>query len=1119
MTPPDECPRRGSWIDDVAAMAPFLTTVVSGGDRWMFVASTGGLTAGRRDPDGALFAYETDDRLCAADGAVGPRTVLFVERGGQTRRWEPFLRAADGLFAVRRRLWKSTLGDELWFEERNEDLGLTLRYGWRSGAAFGFVRDVELHEHGAGPVAIRVLDGLLGILPAGVDRTLQATHSNLVDAYKQAELLPAAGVALFRLSSIPTDRAVPNEALRANVAWVRGLPAPTLLLSARQLPAFRRGEPVHPEHRVRGVPGSLLAAATLALQPGERARWCTGLDAGLDARAVIALERRLGPGPARTAALAAAIESDRDADRARLLGHVAAADGLQITAAPAADARHAANALFNAMRGGTFVDDGRVDRDDFARYLREVAPRVADRAELDAWPASCTRAELVERAGRSGSVDLERLAREYLPLTFSRRHGDPSRPWNSFSIETDDADGRPRLQYAGNWRDIFQNWEALLCSYPAFAEAAVVKFVNATTEDGHNPYRIGRAGFDWEVPDPRDPWSHIGYWGDHQIVYLQRLLDLCERQHPGALAQLLRRPLFVFADVPYRLAGYRQLLAAPHDTITFDAAQDRAIRALVQTLGNEARLAPAGARGVEPRRAGLGEKLLVPILAKLSAFVPGLGIWMNTQRPEWNDANNALVGRGVSVVTAAQLARHCDTVRRLLAGGGDAPLPVSRAVQQHLRETAAALAGEVDAARARAVLDQLGAAGERYRAQVYARAAAALEPVDLPVAEATALLDRARQWLLATVLGNRRDDGLFHAYNLMVRDGDGGLRARRLPPMLEGQVAALAAGALAPAAAADLLDALAASPLRRQDLGTYLLYPDRPLPSFLDKGRVPDAALAASPLLQRLLQQGHDELLRRAADGSVRFAPALRSHEALVAACDALALPDAERDELAEVYERVFDHAAFTGRSGAFFGFEGLGCVYWHMVSKLRLAALETLVDARRLGAPTAILTRLRRHCDDLRRGLGIELDPARYGAFPTDPYSHTPAHAGARQPGMTGQVKEDLLARRLELGVEVTGGCLEFGSVILGGDEPLTDDWRGQLGGDPACDVPAGAVGFSVCGVPVRLRIGAEASVTVHLREGRAVPLTGTRLEAEWSRDLFERTGRIVRIDVTTRG
>ena len=58
-------------------------------------------------------------------------------------------------------------------------------------------------------------------------------------------------------------------------------------------------------------------------------------------------------------------------------------------------------------------------------------------------------------------ADLERLGYEYLPLTFSRRHGDPSRPWNRFDIQVKDEDGRELLGYQGNWRDIFQNWEAL----------------------------------------------------------------------------------------------------------------------------------------------------------------------------------------------------------------------------------------------------------------------------------------------------------------------------------------------------------------------------------------------------------------------------------------------------------------------------------------------------------------------------------------------------------------------------------------------------------------------------------------------------------------------------------
>jgi len=1115
--------RRGVRIDDAAAMDPFLMAIVSGGDRWMYAASTGGLTCGRRDADGALFPYETDDQLCAADGSVGPRSILWVQRDdvvrhdGVPQRWEPFLRAADGLHRVRRSLWKSTLSDEVWFEEQNHDLGLTLRYGWRSGQRFGFIRDVELRNDGQSAVHVRLLDGLVAILPADVDRGMQAAYSNLVDAYKQSELRPGTDLALYRLSSIPIDRAIPNEALRTNAAWVRGLPAPMLLLSTRQLEAFRRGEPVQRERHARGVRGALLAASELSLEPGASARWCFGLDTRLDARAVVALERQLGSDPMLGTELRRAIDADFDEDRARLHAHVAAADGLQSTADPVEDARHLANTLFNAMRGGTFVDDGRVDLADFSCYLEEVAPRVAERHDLSGWPARCSRRALVDQAQHSGDADLERLAREYLPLTFSRRHGDPSRPWNQFAIDTHNADGSRRLRYEGNWRDIFQNWEALLHSYPEYAEAAVVKFVNATTVDGYNPYRISREGFDWEVPDPADPWAHIGYWGDHQVVYLQRLLELCERLRPGGLAQLLRRAVFVFADVPYRLTDYGQLLENPHETISFDEARDADIRSHEQSLGNEARLLHDGSRGAaEPRRAGLAEKLLVPILAKLSNFVPGLGIWMNTQRPEWNDANNALVGRGVSVVTAAYLLRHCECVQQLLANAGDAPLPVSAATAAHLRETAAVLVDRPAGANARTVLDRLGAAGARYRTSAYSDAVGGRARVELPVGEALTLLSRARLWLLATVRAHRRDDNLAHSYNLLDFDADGDVTARRLPPMLEGQVAALGSGALDAAEAADLLDALAESPLRRHDLGTYLLYPDRSLPEFMEQGVVANDEIDRSPLLQELLAANRDGILRRCAQRIVRFAPGLRNAKALAAECEALSLPQSARVELAALYERVFDHAAYTGRSGAFCGYEGLGSVYWHMVSKLRLAVLETWRLARVSHVDRSVLDRLRHHYEDIRRGLGVGLPPERYGAFPSDPYSHTPAEAGVRQPGMTGQVKEDLLARRLELGVHVEDGCLGFGDVALRPGASLRAAWRGPLGAAADCEVPAASIGFSVCGVPVTLREGEQARVTASLQDGRVAPAIGARLDRELSAAVFGRTGLVTRIDVT---
>ena len=67
-----------------------------------------------------------------------------------------------------------------------------------------------------------------------------------------------------------------------------------------------------------------------------------------------------------------------------------------------------------------------------------------------------------------------------------------------------------------------------------------------------------------------------------------------------------------------------------------------------------------------------------------------------------------------------------------------------------------------------------------------------------------------------------------------------------------------------------------------------------------------------------------------------------------------------------------------------------------------------------------------------MRGGLGFNKTPVEYGAFPADPYSHTPKHAGAQQPGMTGQVKEEILTRFGELGLRVSDGTVRFEPSLL---------------------------------------------------------------------------------------
>ena len=618
--------------------------------------------------------------------------------------------------------------------------------------------------------------------------------------------------------------------------------------------------------------------------------------------------------------------------------------------------------------------------------------------------------------------DLERHAYEYLPLTFSRRHGDPSRPWNRFDIQVRDARGHRVLYFAGNWRDIFQNWEALSLSYPEFIEHVIAKFVNASTVDGHNPYRLSKDGIDWEVPDPEHPWSTIGYWGDHQIVYLLKLLELSLDYHPERLRALLERQIFSYANVPYEIRPFAEVVANPRSTIRFDTEKDARIRSLRRELGSDGALIldRDGALHV-----GLIEKLLVAALAKMSNFVPGGGIWLNTQRPEWNDANNALVGYGVSMVTLCHLQRFLAFLPRLLGPLRGGEVSISSEVRVWVSACARALEAHrsildspqvLDGARG-SLMRELGAVASTYRETVYRQGFSGR--TSMPVDELLGFAGLCCEFLTHSIGGARRPDGLYHAYNVLVPGPDGGFGIEHLYEMLEGQVAVLSAGTLTPGEAGDVLAALSRSRMYRADQRSYLLYPDRRLPGFLEKNVIPAKEIRSSALLSRLVASGDLRVVHRDAQGKYRFNEELtngdRCREALLALKGAAfhELRDSEIEQVLEIYERVFHHRAFTGRSGTMFAYEGLGSIYWHMVGKLLVVAQECFLEAVDAGADAGVRRRLADRYHSIRAGIGgLGKPPAVYGAFPIDPYSHTPAHAGAKQPGMTGQVKEEVVSR-----------------------------------------------------------------------------------------------------------
>ncbi len=472
--------------------------------------------------------------------------------------------------------------------------------------------------------------------------------------------------------------------------------------------------------------------------------------------------------------------------------------------------------------------------------------------------------------------NFKRLCFEYMPLKFSRRHGDPSRPWNKFSINTrSEVDGSKILDYEGNWRDIFQNWEALAHSYPDFIESMIHKFLNATTFDGYNPYRVTKDGFDWETIEPDNPWSYIGYWGDHQIIYLLKFLEFIEKHYPSKLASYFNQELFVYANVPYKIKNYEDILSNPKDTIDFDDELDKEINRKKVELGADGALLRDENYFIY--KVNLIEKLLATVLAKVSNFIPEGGIWMNTQRPEWNDANNALVGNGVSMVTLYYLRRFLDFFQEIVSNSGLESVEISEelamffnTVVSTFTENQHLLKGKISDKDRKAILDGLGIAGSNFRNSVYENGFSS-NKATISKADLLNFAKITLQFIDHSIKANKRADNLYHAYNLMTVKNNNEVVISYLPEMLEGQVAVLSSGCISGADAVELLDALKSSALFREDQYSYILYPNKELPRFNDKNNISAEKVQKSALLQQLVKDGNTQIIEKDVLGNYHF--------------------------------------------------------------------------------------------------------------------------------------------------------------------------------------------------------------------------------------------------------
>jgi len=1116
-------------ISNCNQMPDFFMTIVSDSDHWMYISSNGSLSAGRKDRNNALFPYYTVDKIYDYRDITGSKTILLVSKDLKTYLWEPFTTESEKIYSIQRNIYKNIYGNKIIFEEVNHDLGVGFRYGWNNSEKFGFVKKSVLSNLNSDSVTVDVLDGIKNILPNGVDYDFQNAFSNLLDAYKKCELLPESRLGLYMLSSIPVDRAEPSESLKATTVWSCGPDdkAVRILISNHQVENFKKGQPVETETDIRATRGAYYVNASLSLEKDASKEWMIVAEINQQSGDVANLDHAIKT----TSNIKQLVEADIEKGTANLKKIVSKADGMQLSNDVLSCTRHFSNTLFNVMRGGIFPNNYILDKPDFVLFVSQINKDISNKYTtwLDQLPETFSYTELFGLVEKTADQDLIRICSEYLPLTFSRRHGDPSRPWNQFSIETKNEDGSVKLNYQGNWRDIFQNWEALSLSYPEFLEGMISKFLNATTADGYNPYRVTREGLDWESPDPHDPWAYIGYWGDHQIIYLQKFLELSGEFHPDTLDALLRKEMFVYANVPYRIKSYSEIVKNPKDTIVFDFGLNDKIKALTRETGADGVLLRDGEN--EIYKVNLTEKILVTLLAKLSNFIPEAGIWLNTQRPEWNDANNALVGNGVSMVTLCYLRRFLKFWTERFNESSSPEIPVSEEVGIFFDKIFTLFSENTDLlgtgfsnADRRRFTDSLGEAGSDYRNTVYSTSFSGRKMM-VQVKALAEFTQLAMEYMDQSISVNKREDGLYHSYNLISLSSQS-VVIRHLYEMLEGQVAVLSSGYLSVQESLDVLNALKASSLFRKDQYSYLLYPDRQLPLFTQKNNIPDSKVKSSRLLSQLVADADTSVLSADNLGNFHFNGTFRNSGVLEKALNQLepkryaSLLAKEKETILAIYEDLFDHQSFTGRSGTFYGYEGLGSIYWHMVSKLLIAAQECYFKAVYEGADPVVIGKIKDHYFEIKAGIGLNKSPDLYGAFPTDAYSHTPGNAGAQQPGMTGQVKEDFISRLRELGIHVQDGEIVFQSSLLNPEELLNNEsifGYFDLKGEPQqITLEQAQLGFTFCQVPIVYRAANEAETSIAFADGKQIIIKGHTIGKEISSKIFQRTGDIVRIDVS---
>ncbi|MDD4734480.1 MAG: hypothetical protein PHP44_00070 [Kiritimatiellae bacterium] len=653
---------------------------------WTFYVNRGQCiaSAGVGDKHQSMMEFLSANRAYQLTPTQGFRTFLKITRNGETEFYEPFQNHITHI-GMKRNQRMIIEPNALILEEQNSTLGLNFRVSYSPASEESFaalLRTVQIENTGKNPVQIEALDGLALMVPYGVDNENLKEMRYLVQSFVECVNLEN-NVPFFKGKVKQMDTPQVHRITRGNfyaaftenrgkTKLVNPVVDPACVFGARQDLSYPENflqtkGPFKPgAQRLENVLPCALAHVKLTAAPGRTGTFyaiaghCSNRD----------MLNRLIPRIAQASFFAEQREIGK-----RVVEQLSQYNFI-CSNSPPFDYYCRQNFLDNTLRGGLPVT-------------------------------------FSSKAGKKTTFHV-----------YSRAHGDLERDYNSFFI-----DPTPYSQGNGAYRDINQNRRMDVLLNPNVGMNNILHFFNLNQLDGFNPLTVMPSSFtarkgkalstllkscvppgkttrlETLVTSPFRPGDLCMKLQQEGVnlktstdTFLAELLPLCERSeetryghsywsdHWHYSLDLIDNFLAVYPD------KLRELLIETRQFTFYDNSHVVRPRADKYVLWDELPMQleavaqdPAKEKMIQSRnkdkhavrtRHGMGDVYQTNLLAKLLTMITckmasldmaGVGIEMESERPNWYDALNGLPGMfGSSISETLELKRFVRFCRQAL---------------------------------------------------------------------------------------------------------------------------------------------------------------------------------------------------------------------------------------------------------------------------------------------------------------------------------------------------------------------------------------------------------------------------------------------------------------------